>query len=551
MRGTGEERVSFVPSGRRILALFLIALAAAAWMGPANSAPAPLASMATVSNPDSALDVALTAIEGSPLTLQEAIRAALNGGSTAARNAAAAFAAARGTHRREVGAFDPELFFTGAKAKDNQPTTSPFSGANPLETTTTSGVGGARITLPFGTDISASIDGSRTETNSAFSAVNPEYDSAGRIALRQPLLKGFGPGTGSEAKATKREAEAAQARYDDVTIGVRTQVEQVYWDLYAAERDLAVSRLIRDQAQALETQAELRARSGLVGPNDVANARVFLAEQEQTVLDREEDLDKTSDFLANLIGRRPPDGSPRYRPTDAPPTNFPIEPEDSVVVRALRDNRAIHAFERDLAAAHARVQGAGWNRLPQLDFVGSLGGRGLSGTGQTVIFGADTLSSNVDGNFSDATKQVTNRDFPTWSAGIQISVPLFLREGRGDYDRLRGEEDQAAERLEGARRSLGDDVRTAHRALVRAAKRFEAAQSGAEASRDQVRIGVLQYNSGRTTAFELVRLGADLASAQQRYSAALVRTAKAESALRFLTSSGYSAEATPSEGQKP
>ncbi len=94
-------------------------------------------------------------------------------------------------------------------------------------------------------------------------------------------------------------------------------------------------------------------------------------------------------------------------------------------------------------------------------------------------------------------------------------------------------------------------MRTAHRALVRAAKRFEAAQDGAQASRDQVRIGVLQYNSGRTTAFELVRLGADLASAQQRYSAALVRTAKAESALRFLTSSGYSAEATPSEGQKP
>ena len=374
----------------------MIALAAAAWIGPAilarRGGPCrPRLACGPTSNPDSALDEALTAIEGAPLTLQDAIQTALNGGSTAARNAAAAFAAARGAHRREAGAFDPELFFAGAKSKDNQPTTSPFAGANPLETTTTSGAGGARITLPFGTDISATIDGSRTETNSAFSAVNPEYDSAGRIALRQPLLKGFGPGTGSEAKATKREAEAAQARYDDVTIGVRTQVEQVYWDLYAAERDLAVSRLIRDQAQALETQAELRARSGLVGPNDVANARVFLAEQEQTVLDREEDLDKISDFLANLIGRRPPAGSPRYRPTDAPPTNFPIEPEDSVVARALRDNRAIHAFERDLAAAHARVQGAAWNRLPQLDFIGSLGGRGLSGTGQTVIFGADTL----------------------------------------------------------------------------------------------------------------------------------------------------------------
>jgi outer membrane protein TolC len=533
--------------------MFLIAVIVSLAVPVLFGAPgAALAQGFTVpANPDSALNVALAAIEGVPLTLDEAIQAALTGGSTAAQVASAALASARGAHRREVGLFDPELFFTGSKFKEDQPTASPFAGASVLETETTTGVGGARITLPFGTDISASLDGSRVETNSDFAALDPQYDASGRIAVRQPLLKGFGPGTGSEAKATKREAEAALARYDDVMLGVQALVEQVYWDLYAAERDLAVSRLIRDQASALATQAELRARSGLVGPNDVANARVFLAEQEQTVLDREEDLDTISDRLASLIGRRPPGGAPRYRPTDNPPSQFPIEPEDSVVVRALRDNRSIRAFEQDLAAARARVQGAGWNRLPQLDFIGSIGGRGLSGTGQDVIFGSDTLSTAISGGFSDAWSQVSGRDFPTWSAGVALSIPLFLREGRGEYDRLRGEEEQAAQRLEEARRALEVEVRTAHRALVRASKRFQAAQDGADASRDQVRIGVLQYNSGRTTAFELVRLGADLASAQQRYSQALVRTAKAESALRFLTSSGYATATIQRGGTKP
>ncbi len=530
--------MSSVPGAKVFFVLSALAILVAA--NPAGAQPAALTAP---SNPDSALSVALDAIEGSPITLNEAIQAALNGGSTVAQSAAAAFAAAQGTHRREVGAFDPELFFTGTKLKEDQPTASPFAGANPLQTETTVGIGGARILLPFGTDISATLNGSRFETNSAFATVNPQYDANGRIAVRQPLLKGLGPGTGSEAKATKRESEAAKARYDDVVLGVQAIVEQTYWDLYAAERDLAVIRLIRDQATALTTQAELRARSGLVGPNDVANARVFLAEQEQSVLDREEDLDKISDRLASLIGRRPPGGAPRYRPTDDPPAQFPIEPEDSVVARALRDNRAIHARERDLAAARARVQGAAWNRLPQLDFIGTLGGRGLSGT--------DTIPTNTDGNFSDAASQVTGRDFPTWSAGLQVSIPIFLREGRGEYDRLRGEADQAEQDLATARLALADDVRSAYRALVRASKRFEAAQNGADASRDQVRIGVLQYNSGRTTAFELVRLGADLATAQQRYSQALVRTAKAESALRFLTSSGYAASTTNGGGTKP
>ncbi len=537
-----------MPFGRLALA---IAVGTSIFLCIGPSASAEQISAAATTNPDSALAVAMASIEGAPLTLQEAVNAALQGGSTAVRSVAAELAAARGAHRRESGAFDPELFLNGARTKDHQPTTSPFAGADVLETKRTAGTGGARVKLPFGTDIEALIDASRTETNSTFSAVNPQYDANGRIILRQPLLNGFGPGTGSEAKATKREAEAAMARYADVILGVTAAVEQTYWDLYAAERDLAVARLIRDQALALEKQADVRASTGLVGPSDRANARVFLAEQEQALLDREEELDLTSDRLAALIGHRPPGGLPRFHPVDDPPAQFPIEPEDSVVARALSENREVRARERDWAAAKARAQGAAWNRFPTLNFVGSLGGRGLSGQGRTVIFGTDTLTTSINGNFGDAWSQVNQRDFPTWSAGLEFSMPLFLREGRGEADRLRAEAERAAQAYETARRALEDDVRAAHRALVRASRRFEAAQNGADAAREQVRIGVLQYNNGRTTAFELVRLGADLAAAQQRYSQALVRTAKAASALRFLTSGAYPAKAANGGSSKP
>jgi outer membrane protein TolC len=168
-----------------------------------------------------------------------------------------------------------------------------------------------------------------------------------------------------------------------------------------------------------------------------------------------------------------------------------------------------------------------------------------------VVFGTDTFTSNINGDLGDAWSQVNQRDFPTWSAGLEFTLPLLLREGRGEHDRLRAESDQAAEDYEGARRDLEDDVRSAHRALVRAGRRFEAAQLGADAAREQVRIGVLQYNSGRTTAFELVRLGADLAAAQQRYSQSLVHTAKAAAALRFLTSGAYPAKASTGGSSKP
>jgi len=122
---------------------------------------------------------------------------------------------------------------------------------------------------------------------------------------------------------------------------------------------------------------------------------------------------------------------------------------------------------------------------------------------------------------------------------MALSIPIGFRAGLGDYDRIRAEADRQAEALERSRRIVADNVRIGYRALLNARRRLDAAKMGVDASRDQVRIGILQYNNGRTTAFELVRLGTDLATANQRFSRVLVLTAKAAAALRFLTSGAY------------
>jgi outer membrane protein TolC len=114
-------------------------------------------------------------------------------------------------------------------------------------------------------------------------------------------------------------------------------------------------------------------------------------------------------------------------------------------------------------------------------------------------------------------------------------MPLLLRDGRGERDRLRAETRRADEVTAAAERAIEERVRAAHRALVHAGQRLAAAREGVDASQEQVRIGLVEYRNGRSTAFEIVRLGADLASAQQRYSRALVRAAQATAEIRYLT----------------
>ena len=104
--------------------------------------------------------------------------------------------------------------------------------------------------------------------------------------------------------SAEQQLESARARYDQEALFIATRVEHLYWDLYAGERDYAVQKLTRDRAAAFLKDTELRAQAGLIGPNQVANARAFLAEQEILLLDREEQLDGLSDQLAAAIGVR-------------------------------------------------------------------------------------------------------------------------------------------------------------------------------------------------------------------------------------------------------
>jgi outer membrane protein TolC len=498
---------------------------------------APGAPFAVPTTPDSAFAVELAGIEGVPLSVEEAVGAALSY-DTDVREAEAGLAAARGTVKREKGTFDPTLFATTLWSEQDLPTASFFAGADVLEESQTFTTGGARIKLWTGTELAAALESRRFATNSTFAFLVPERSMSGLLSLRQPVLKGFGPSAHEELSAAERLLDAALARYDDAVLSSRARTEQTYWDLYAAIRDLAVQRRIRSGADGFLTQARLRAQGGLVGPNEVANARVFLADQEEALLDREENADLISDQLASLMGRRPA-GAPRYRTTDEPARDFPVVDADLLVTQAVERNLELKAAGEEVDAIRALARGAAWDALPRLDLIGSIGGNGLAGDPHPVVFDSTLFLTDVHGDFGDAWDQVSDRKFPTWSAGFAVEIPIPFREGRGERDRLRAEVARAEQRQIATRLSLEEDVRASHRELAHAMRRLEVAQDGAEASYEQVRIGQLEYTAGRTTAFELVRLGADLAEAQQRYSQALVRTAKAAAELRRLTSGAY------------
>jgi outer membrane protein TolC len=488
-------------------------------------------------NPDSVLQSILDNIEGSRLSLSQAKEYALNN-ATSFRNAEAVYQASLGSLRKERGYFDPEVYFNLKYRDSREPASSFFSGADVLFTEQTTSQTGLRLRLPIGTELELNLNTINLRTNSQFAFLNPEYDAYGSLSFRQPLFGGFSASGRRDLTYTEYEHDAAKARFNQVNYTLSSAVEQLYWNLYTAERDYAVQILTRDRAAAFLAETELRNKAGIVGPNQVASAKTFLAEQELLLIDMREQLDTQSDQLALLIGVRP-EKMPRFKVIDDPPKNFPVDAVDDIVEFAVGNNLELQAAQKEISAVHAMTEAVKWKVLPQVDLVGSLVSTGLGGNNRNIIFGNDTLRSSISGSFGDVLNQVYSRNYPGWSIGFELNLPIGLRSGLGEKDRLEAAEVSAEQRYIEMSRSIELQVRTAHRELSNGNERLRAAANAVDAAQEQVRIGMIEFQNGRITAFELVRLNEDFAIAQRRYSEALIKTINAVSKLKQLTSGVY------------
>ncbi len=465
------------------------------------------------------------------VSLEQAQRlAAAN--SPSARGAAAALRSARGARMIEAAGFDPLLYLSGEQTDVENPVSSPFAGSK-LRTRTTSGGVGWRS--PIGTNLNLSFERIGLETNAPFSTLPTERRAHARIDFVQPLLGGFGlAATRGGLRAADRELEAAREAFAAATFDLAADVENAYWELYAAESRLAVHRLLRQRAAVFLRDQGLRGRAGVVGPGAVAIATTFLADQETALLDARLRAAATADRLAEVMGLRP-EGGQAWGTLEQPPAPGPVEALGPVLALALDANPSLRAARADSAAARARERRAAVNGWPNVEAFGGYGASGLSGVGRQIVFGTDTVGTVFDRGFGGAWDQVSGRDYPEWSFGLRIRTTIGWRAERGEHQRRLGNYERARETLRARRLALESAVRAAHREAELGDRELDAARTLVAAAEEQARIARLEYQAGRGTAYDLVNFEADLAGARLREAEVRVRIARAATELRRLT----------------
>ncbi|HUS47673.1 MAG TPA: TolC family protein, partial [Phycisphaerae bacterium] len=231
--------------------------------------------------------------------------------------------AAQGISEAEA-AFEAVFNTNVSKSKTDTPTSSTLSGSEVEQLDIRPGI---EIPLRTGGSISIDLPMDKVETNSTYSTLNPSYTTDLAVSISQPLLRGGGLRANTHAiRLARLERQKSEALAKLEVIGVLAAVDRVYWQVYAARRELEVRKQEHDLAVAQLERARRQVAAGAKADVEIIRAQLGVAERleaiilaENEVRDRQRDLKRilqkpglTMDTPTTIIPVTPPSVD-RYR----------------------------------------------------------------------------------------------------------------------------------------------------------------------------------------------------------------------------------------------
>jgi outer membrane protein TolC len=330
----------------------------------------------------------------------------------------------------------------------------------------------------------------------------------------------------------------------DFQMGVRdllSNVENAYWDLYFAYRDLDTKTRARDTA--LETWRRIQAlfRTGRRGGEAEKEAQAreqfyrFEEEVQNALVGRPLEGTRTNNGsspgtlrgtpgvyvnerrLRLLIGL-PPHEDALLRPSDEPAVAAVVFDWPTIAGEGIARREELRRQRWEVKRRELELLASKNFLLPNLDLYGRYRWRG---------FGQSLLDPDRDGKprFDNAYMDLTSGKFQEWQMGVEFSVPLGYREGHAAVRNAELTLMRSRAILREQERQVAHDLSTAVSELDRAHAVLQTQINRAIAARQQLDALQAAYDSDKAEFFVVLDAQRRLAEAESRYFQARVEYA--------------------------
>jgi len=381
-----------------------------------------------------------------------------------------------------------------------------------------------------GTTFQAGIEQSRTYNNTLFDAFNPYYLATLNLAVNQPLLKNFG------MNATKRQlklaivnADAGMAQTLVDTSNVIAQVENTYWDLVTAWRNVAIQEeALREAIRQQQSNVRLAAR-GAAAPIDAVQSESQVANFQTSVFSALEEVARLQNQLKTLVASNARD--PIWAANLVPSTSVQQLPQTAdlatIVAEAQRSRPEVAQAEARRRASEIDVAYAKNQALPQADVQAQYQSNGFAGIPVPVplfllsycqqgvgIPRCPTPPPNTQGSMPWAYHNMWAGYFPTFNLALIVGYPLQGHVARGLRGLAAEETSQARILMQGVQERIGAEARNALQSYQSALSKLSATRQARESAEAVYASELRKFHQGESTTFLVLQRQVQLEQAR-------------------------------------
>lgn len=321
----------------------------------------------------------------------------------------------------------------------------------------------------------------------------PPRSSSLRLALSQPLLRGFGPTyTQFDLTNSRRALQAQERSFELFRQRLAVEVVAAFYQVVKQRQLTEVSRQSLERSEGLATASDARLKVGLASKLDLFRAQLQASQAQEAMVQSGAALEGALEGFRLLLGLAPSDPLEPEGVTLADPKEGEIEPLEVLVPRALETRIELKELRDQVDDGRRNLSVARQNLLPQLD----LG----------VAYSRLGYGSSLSDTFRAGDPRV---DF-----FLSSSYPL--QRANEKANKAVAELDLAARERNLRQRELDveAEVRAAVRALDRIRKSVELQRQGLDFSIQQHRLATLRYQRGLASNFDVVDAEGSLVSAR-------------------------------------
>jgi outer membrane protein TolC len=407
---------------------------------------------------------------------------------------------------RAFASFDPVLDAVFTNERTISPTTSVLEGGQEtLKTLYQPGSAVYRQLLETGTSFSVGFAAQKYSTNSLFSTFNPALSTNLSLNFEQPLLQGRGAYVNRlPVMVARGRLRISHSELRDRVITLLAAAENAYWDVVEARENLKLQeRLLELRGTAL-TRAKKQLELGALLPLDIYQPQADYATVEVAVIQARYQLAQRENGLRQQIGA---DLDPAIRSlpielTDpVSPAITPPQIEREIAVQtALEQRPDLRAAAQAVDVDDLEIERATHGLRPRLSLIGRYISQGRGGTFMQRGSPFDPNSTDVvaiPGGIGNALDQLFHFNFPVYSFGLRLSLPIRDRRAAADLGDALVRKKQNALRLQKLHQSVRlevlntvDQLEASEASLRRAAMARDFAQKRFEAEQKKYELGI-------------------------------------------------------------